>query len=100
MIFILYYLSATKKGYDYVISKDEAKEFLINCKPIDEKRKIYCLDTENGKNYVIDETLSEEASSKIGNAIKCSVKYTDESFEKEIDKSKEYSWDSWNVLEK
>lgn len=97
---ILYYLSATKKGYDYVISKDEAKEFLINSKPIDEKRKIYCLDTENGKNYGIDETLSKEANSKIGNSIKCSVKYTDESLEKEIDKSKEYSWDSWNVLEK
>lgn len=97
---ILYYLSVPKKGYGYVISKDDAKDFLLRYKSFGDYNVFYYYDSNGSNYYGIDEELSKEIGSKLQMGDRASAQYTDKSVNKKIDKFREYSWRSWNVLEK
>ena len=95
---ILYYLSAPKKGYGYIISKDDAKDFLLRYKSFGDYNVFYYYDSNGSNYYGVDEELSKEIGSKLQMGDRASAEYTDKSVNKKIDKFREYSWSSWNMV--
>ena len=91
---ILNYLSATKTGYNHVISKNETYDFLINYKE-NETKVFYYYDINGSTFYGVDENLGKQIKLKIGSRAKCSAQFSKESAIKKIDKNSNYSWMSW-----
>lgn len=89
-------------GYDfsYVLSKKDAKKFLLNYTNKDEFVHIYFFDLyytdDDIKLY--NEELCEKVNNTLGDDLICGANYTQERPSKRIDRIKDGNWDTWTEL--
>ncbi|MGN1420993.1 MAG: hypothetical protein ACI4XC_05720 [Eubacterium sp.] len=92
---ILTYLKTTNINYAYVLSKNDAKDFLMNYN-VNKKYSIFFYYDPKGPGYYgINEELGETIKNVLGCESECTAEYLQEKPVRVIDKFKEDKWESY-----
>lgn len=92
---ILTYLKTTNINYTYVLSKNDAKDFLMNYN-VNKKYSIFFYYDPKGPGYYgINEELGETIKNVLGCESECTAEYLQEKPVRVIDKFKQDKWESY-----
>lgn len=95
---ILNYYENMNKKHDYILSRNDAKDFLINYQRDDGLPIFFFYDPKGPGYYRVDDKLAEEIRATLGLNHECHAEYTEKSVTKKIDRFVGGNWDTWTEL--